>query len=448
MANDNATTSSDIVDAKSPEGKNFLSDPAVWAKRGNKIVHGNVLDLKPDTSLNVRFRAGSSYLGINFTKDTLDIPSMKQGIVDGDGIHEAILVSVRANGEKVPLRGNRRTFAGQELANDPATPAELRKALTERTPMILMSGLTPEQEQTLVNDQTQKQFLKSELVRQIIGIRKQGWSFDKIAMLLWEQMGRFSRDGLTKLAEVRDIVDPVLKREKIKLWLRGTLDNYLLWAIDLGPWMQKQLLLSEMRLDGILPASTPENPVEQPYFYTNVNSQKRVAALKKAKEADGTKFNGLMLVEGTEFKKLADEYHNIDFGNVAKTPKPETVKMLGKDVIGELKKTATSKTVQGVLSRILGEEVPDYQIRDEAAAIFETKAMLVEQYVGRLKPEMKAVIRTVFMNPDPTDFQKFLESHSEPEVPAPAPVPVTEAQPHPDAVNNETFSLTDNANAG
>lgn len=433
-----------VIDAKSAEGKNFLSDPAIWAKRGNKIIHGDVMSLRPDTRLNVRFRGGSSFLGIEFKKDTLDIPSMKQGIVDGDGIHEPILVSrreVEIDGKTeiqlVPLRGNRRTFAGQELASDPATPEALRKTLTTMTPMIILQHLTPEQEQELVNDQVSKRFLKSEIVRQIIGIRRGGWNFEKIAMLLWEQMGQFSGGaGLKKMAEVRELTDPTLKREKIKTWLRGTLDNYLLWAIDLGPWMQKQVLLSEMRLDGVLTSD-----MEQPYFYTDVNSQKRVAALKKAKEADGDKYSPLMLVEGTEFKKQADEFHNIDFGNKTTTEAVKTTKMMDKKTIEELLKSATSRTYKSVLVRVLGQESLSYTANDEVAAIFETKQMLVDQFLPRLKPEMKAIIRQVFVNPDPTDFQKFLEEHSEVETGS-----VGVGTPPGNATPvDSTFSLTDNA---
>lgn len=434
---------SKTVDVKTPEGKNFLSDPAVWAKRGNKLMHGNVLDLKPDTTLNVRFRAGSTFLGINVTKDTLDIPGMKQQIVDGDGIHEPILVSKRANNDLVPLRGNRRTFAGQELANDPTTPETLRKQLTTMTPMIVLEKLTSLQEQELINDQTQKAFLKSELVRQVIGIRKDGWSFDKIAMLLWEQMGKFTSGGLKKLAEIRELTDPTLKREKIKTWLRGTLDNYLLWAIDLGPWMQKQVLLSEMRLDNILPPGTTEAPVEQPYFYTDVNSQKRIAALKKAKEADGGKFSPLMLVEGTEFKKLADEYHAIDYGTRTNEPKPPVVKMVDKKTIEQFLQSATSAAFKSVLTRVLGQESLDYTVRDEMSAVYETKLMLVDQYLPKLKSEMKAIIRAVFVNPDPTDFQKFLEANVEPEG-KPAEGTTEEVAPSPDKVAADgSFNLND-----
>lgn len=441
-ASDTTANPINVIDVKAPDVKNFLSDPVVWVKKNHKISHGNVLDLKPDTTLNVRFREGTEFLGIKITKDTLDIPGMKQQIVDGDGIHEPIWVSKRANNDQVPLRGNRRTFAGQELASDPATPEALRKQLTTMTPMIILTGLTAEQEQAMVNDQTQKRFLKSELVRQVIGVRRAGWNFEKIAMLSWEQMGEFSRDGKKKLAEVRELTDPTLKREKIKTWLRGTLDNYLLWAIDIGPWMQTQLLLSEMRLDGLLPSTEV-----QPYFYTDVNSQKRVAALKKAKEADGDKFSPLMLIEGTDFKKIADEYHNIDFGNKAAVETVRTVKMADKKTIEELLKTATSATFRSCLTRVLGQEALDYTSRDEVAAIHETKQMLLDQFFIRLKPEMKAIVRAIYINPDPVDFQKFLEANCvEDTGTVPVGKPAGEAAPHPDVAAG-AFSLADNANA-
>lgn len=383
----------------------FKANPVAWAKKGNKLVYGSVGELKPDATLNIRFRGGSEVFGIKIEKDTLDIPGMKQQLVDGGGIQEPIYVSVRANGDKVPLRGNRRTFAGQELLADDTISADLRKALTENTPMILLHGLTPSQEQELVEDQTQKPFLRSEVVRHIFALRKQGWQFERIAMLLWETLGRFSGNA-KKVAEVRDIIDPTLKREKVKLWLRGTLDNYLIWGCDLGQWTQKQILLSEMKLDGIL----PEN-AEQPYVIMTKNSQKRVQALKKAREADGTKFSPLMLIEGSEFKKVVDGFHAEDYGTQTPQPKAVVKKMLDRKTVEGLRDTYQSQAVRAALSLVLGESVPEMQVRDDATVIFETKLTVVEQYLPRLNPEVAAIVRACLVNADPTDFQTLLEAN-------------------------------------
>lgn len=402
----------------------FKANPVAWAKKGNKIVYGNVAELKPDPLLNIRFRGGSEVFGIKIEKDTLDIPGMKQQLVDGGGIQEPILVFVRPNGDKVPGRGNRRTFAGQELLADDTISADLRKALTEHTPMILLYGLTPAQEQELVEDQTQKPFLRSEVVRHIFALRKQGWTFERIAMLLWETLGRFSGNA-KKVAEVRDIIDPTLKREKVKAWLRGTLDNYLVWGCDLGQWTQKQILLSEMKLDGVLPDNA-----EQPYVIMTKNSQKRIAALKKAREADGTKFSPLMLIDGSEFKKVADAFHAEDYGTQTPTPKAVVKKMLDRKTVEGLRDTYQSATVRAALSLVLGDPVPDMQIRDDAAVINETKVMLVEQFLPRLKPEVAAIVRACLVNADPNDFQTILEANCVPE-------------PEQPTLEGETFPLTD-----
>jgi len=384
---------------------NNTVDPVKWNAKGNKVTFGNVCDLKPDPLLNIRFRGGSEVFGIKVERDSYDLPGMKQQIVDGGGILEPITVSVRKDNTMVPLRGNRRTFAGQELAADPTTSADLRKALTERTPMILLHGLTPDEEQRLVNDQTQKKFLRSEVIRYIFSLRKQGWGFDKIAANMWETLGQFSGNA-KKIAEIRDITDPTLKRDKIKTWLRGTLDNYILWGYDLGPVIQKIILQSEMAVDGLLPKNA-----EQPYFITTKNSQKRIGALKKAKEADGSKWTGMMFAEGSEFKKVADSFHAEDYGTTAPTNKPPAVKMLDKKTLEGMKDSFSSRAVRAMIDRVLGAEVPDLTTRDEFAAVMEAKEMAVEQYLPRLRPEIAAIVRMCFVNPDPTDFQNFLASN-------------------------------------
>lgn len=412
--------------------KEFKHDAVNWAKRGNKITYGNVGDLKPDAVLNIRNKAGSQKFNITIVQDTYDLPGMRQQLVDGNGIQEPILVSLRVNGDKVPVRGNRRTFAGQELQADPTISAELRRNLTEFTPMIILSGLTLAQEQELVEDQTQKPFMRNEVVQHIFTLRKMGWTFERIAMLLWETLGRWTGNA-RKVAEVREIADPGLKREKVKTWLRGQLDNYLIWGCDLGVWVQKQIVLSEMKLDGVLPVGTTENPVEQPYIIMTKNSQKRVQALKKAREADGSKFSPLMLLDGTEFKKLADALHAEDYGTVTPVAKATMKKMADRKTVEGLRDTYQSEAVRSAFSLVLGEQVPEMQVNDDRTIIFETKLKLVEQYLPRLQPATAAIVRACMVNADPTDFQTLLEAHCIPDE-----VPAEQAEP-----GNTEFNLTE-----
>lgn len=414
MTTNNTNTNTGTANVNLNEVK---ADPVAWARRGNKIIHGNVAALKPDASLNIRHRAGTEVYGVKVEKDTYDLPGMKAGIVEMVGIQEPILVSVRKLDDKteemVPLRGNRRTFAGQELLADSTISADLRKALTEKTPMILLYGLTREQESELIQDQTQKPFLRSEVIKHIFKLRQNKWTFERIAMAMWETLGRFSGNH-KKLAEVREIQEPAAKAAKVKTWLRGTLDNYIIWGYDLGEYVRKCILLSEMKLDGSLP-----DTAEKPYFLTTKDGQKRIAALKKAKELDGTKWNGSIPVEGSEFKKTLDKFHAEDYGTKPAVTTPTQPKMMQRKDLEGIKESFSSRAVKAMIERVLGTEVADLTTADEFAGQMETKLMLVTNYLPRLTPDVATVLRLVFVNPDATDFQAFLESNCVPNDNAP-----------------------------
>lgn len=383
---------------------NLTADVVKWTHKGTKIVYGNVADLKTDEHLNIRFRMGQELFGVKVSRDTYDLPSMRIQLVDGGGIQEPIWVSVRSNKDHIVIRGNRRTLAGQELLADGTISTELRAALTERTPMILLTGLTLEQERELVNDQTQKEFLRSEVVRNVFELRRNKWDFARIATMHWERLGKFTENS-QKVREIRAIEDVGVQRAAIQKWLRGSLDNYLIWGYDLGTLVQKCILLSVMDADGLLGKND-----ERPYFNSEKNSQKRIAALRAAKKADGTKFNGQILVEGSEFKKVMDQFHAEDYGTTTKPEVPAGPKMMTRKELEGIAESFQSQAVRQTIARILGTEQPTLTVRDEFAAAQETKEMLVETYLPRLNPEVAAIIRLCFVNPDPVDFQTYLES--------------------------------------
>lgn len=390
--------------------KAFKADPIAWAKSGNKIVYGDVRKLIPLPNVNIRHRAGSELFGVKVVSDTLDISGMQIQLMEGGGINEPILVSLRKDDSMIVLRGNRRTYAGQTLADDPTTPDHIRKQLCERTPMILLKGLTIEQELQLVNDQTQKKFMRSEIVKHIYALKRMGQTYEQIVSQFWEQLTDFNKTAKSAglLAEMREMSDPVAKLAKIKAYYRGTLENYLLWAYDLGPAVQKCVLLSEARLDGV----KFEND-ERPYFDTTKNSQKRIAALRKAKEQDGTKWTGLMFADGSEFKKVADKFHAEDFGpkDPNATPATKTPKMLDRATVTALRNGFGSVAVKQALTRCLGETADELQMRDDETAVYEAKQMLVNQYLPNLRPDVAAIVRFCLVTPDMTDFTNFLEAN-------------------------------------
>ncbi len=414
-------------------GAGVAGDAIKWGAKGNKVVMCSVMDLTFDPNLNIRFRQGSEIYGMKLEKDSYDIPGMRQQLTDGFGIREPITASLRKDGSKVVLRGNRRTVAGQEMANDPLTPDALRTVLLTQTPVILLTGLTEAQERELVNDQTTKRFLRSEVVRYIFSLRRQQWNFERIALLLWETLGQFT-GNTKKIAEIRDISDAGLKREKIRSWLRGSLDCYLIWGYDLGMLVQKTILLSEMQIDGLLTDNG-----EKPYFKATTASQDRIAALKKAKEADGSKWNGMTLIEGSEFKKVFDKFHDEDYGPKTESTTVKATKMLGRGAIEGMAELFMSKVGRMLIQRILGKEQPELPTADEFCAMIETKMQLLESQLAGLNPNVAAIVRACLVNPDPEDFRRFLADNQMPASVPPVEPPADEtvAAPAGDDGNDE-----------
>ena len=390
---------------------NFINEGAELAPvnfKGQKIVYGNVEDLKPDFNLNIRYRAGTSVYGVEVKADTYDLGSLKQRVIDVGYIAEPIWVSVRKDGTKVPVKGNRRTLVGHELLADPALPKDIREALTKKTPMILLENLTAEQERKMVMDQDTKEFSRSELVRYIFGLRGDKWSSEQIAMTCWEGLGKLTGNA-KKIAEVRDTTDPAMKRAKIKTWLNGTLNGYYIKAYDLGAFVQKCTILSEMRIDGLQNTEADEKP----YFITTKDSQKRFSKLAQAKESDGTKFNGHVPVEGSEFKKVLDQFHAEDYLAVKPKTPPGSQMMKRTDIEG-MKDSFQSQCSKQMIDRILGLPAPDINVRDKQAEINESKAQILESFLGKLTPDVEAIVRKCLVDSDPVDFQSFLLKNLKP----------------------------------
>lgn len=373
----------------------------------------SVLALTVDPTLNVRMRKGSQVYGVTVNKDGYDLPTMVAQIVERGKIVEAIHVSRRKDGTNVVLRGNRRTLAGQMLLNDPGTPDELRKELT-KTRVLVFSDLTPESEREMVMDQNSKPFNRSEIIRYAWSLRQNGKSFDSIAVDNFEMWGQFGRNARTvqKLAEIRAIpeTDIATRRKAIKTWLRGTVDEYVLPAYDLGPIVQKACILSEMQLDGLL---TDQD--EKPHFYTTREGQARMKALGQAKEKDGSKWNPH--TGGEAFNALIEEYHKKDF------PAPGTVTVTEptkkRPSVAELKirmNACKSSPARMAFSIAAGNDEKEFIDRDDSLSLLEAKETLFLQYAENLNPDatvnLRDVLTQIFLRDNVLDFKQLLEKNA------------------------------------
>lgn len=406
-------------------------------KHGGSWNRMPITKLKVDLNLNIRFKKGQTTFGVTVDADTYDLPTMKLQIIDGGGIQEPIVVSEQADGSLIVLRGNRRTLAGLELDSDPATPANVKEAL-QSVPVQVYKHLTRDQEMELVEDQGQKPFLRSETVQHVWRLQARNWGFERIAMQLVEVFGKFSGNH-RKMAEIRAIPaeDVNGRRTAVKKWLRGTLDEYIMPAYKLGPRVMKACLLSEMALDGVLPTTA-----EKPEWITTKDPQKRMAALEKAKKADGSNFNPH--TGGPEFNKVIVGFRAIDYPDPTKiNPDANTTKK--RLSVAELKtrqENSRSTVAKMAFSIAQGEVEDRFQVRDDFLSLVEAKEGLAMQYLPSIKADtmvsLADAIRAFIVSESAVDFEAWLAKHAEAlSTEKPADVPKEETE------NDNLTSLTD-----
>lgn len=219
-------------------------------------------------------------------------------------------------------------------------------------------------------------------------------------------VGNFGRNTRTilALAKIRAIDADKLdeRRKAIKTWLRGTVDEYVLPAYDLGPVVQKATLLSEMLLEGM--------SEEKPHWYTTNDPQNRMKLLGQARDKDGTKWTAQL--GGENFNAQIEKFHAEDFpapGTVVKDTKK-------RPTIAELKvrmNTAKSSPARMAFSLAMGAEEKEFTNADDAVSLLEAKATLFLQYAESLDTtaEMNVgeLLTQIFLKDNVLDFKQLLE---------------------------------------
>lgn len=381
-------------------------------KKDTKFVDPTTIKIVSEN--NIRHDEGVEVFGVKPKRGTYDLPSMVRAILAvGRVIRPPVLnwrnpIKGKWPTDYVPdygiVEGNRRIRAILIILADPSVPAEMKKSILDNLRFDIYSGLTRDQEMMLINDQDSKEFLRSEVVKDVFRKRLMGLTYRQMVPMMWEQIAKLTKNT-KKIADIRQMPDGETKDLAIHTAFRGTLDCYYIWACDLGPWTQKQVMLSEMRSDGSL---TIED--EQPYFFTTVSSQVRVAALRKARKADGDKFNPYGLVEGSEFKKTADKFRAEDYPSAGSGDGPSSkTKVMAKDAIKNMGDTLFSRASKSVVDAILANEIPtDMKSADIFARQMEEKFTLFTLAKGRILSEVGIVLSKIFENPNPDDFRKWL----------------------------------------
>jgi hypothetical protein len=375
------------------------------AKLAGKVERKRIVDLKVSDTLNVRFHKGAVLNGVTIEKDSLDLPTLKASIIDLGGIVEPIWVSEQANKDLLIIRGNRRYFAGCEVYNDPNTLESVKQSL-ENVPVLVYKGLTPEQEEQMVQDQNSKPYLRSEMARHIFKLLSQGWTWKEIAAANYEKFASQSGKQASIMKEIREIPEsePAARAARIETWLKGTIKEYYENAFKMGPRVMKAVMLSEMLLDGLLTAT-----MERPEWITTSNPQQRMLKLMKARNTDGDAYSAY--TGGPEFNKVVADFQTND-------AKPKGDKSQDKGEEKALTRTASLAQSEQARSRLAtacfknaaGDETPDLFDLDDIAAQFDAKKILWEAFLVNVNQmdDLRRTLITLCLNGHVDEFNAYL----------------------------------------
>lgn len=237
---------------------------------------------------NMRLRPGNiPLLGMSWNHDTYDLPGMIADIKAAGKIREQIHVSHKTvnplTGEKGDfyevLRGYRRFLAAVEIARE-GTDANTIQGL-QSIPCLVYEGLSKEQEDALINDQTSKRFTQTEVLLEVWRRLRNGWTWYDIGTSMVEQIAT-TNGSFEQLGEYKKLQTTKERTDFIRKWLNNTLNQY--WQgvyLHGGPEVRKWLFLTYAKNDGIL----TDNEEKAPFQMTSPKWQQLFTAIREDEKA-------------------------------------------------------------------------------------------------------------------------------------------------------------------
>lgn len=255
-------------------------------KNHSEFLPINKLVARPER--NMRLRPGNiPLLGMSWNHDTYDLPGMIADIKAAGKIREQLHVSHKTvnpvTGEKGDyyevLRGYRRYLAAVEIARE-GTDANTIQGL-QAIPCLVYTGLSKDQEDALINDQTSKRFSQSEVLLEVWRRLRNGWAWYDIGTSMVEQIAAVNA-SFAQLAEYKKLATVTERTNFVRRWLNNTLNQY--WQgvyLHGGPEVRKWLFLTYAENDGIL----SENEEKAPFGMTSPKWQQLFTAIKEDEKA-------------------------------------------------------------------------------------------------------------------------------------------------------------------
>lgn len=291
---------------------------AFKAKLGT--VNPNEIQINYDLNI-MRFHGGTVE-GVD-VKDDYDIGTLLNQVIAVGHFTTPIKVTKRAGADPLVFEGHRRLLTGRKILGlgvagiaaltGDAVKAEEIVAAAAKMPAFIYDEIPDADLIYLVNDQNQQQFSDSGVVRYIWNLQEKGMPFVEIACLTYNQVARFTSNGPKKLAELRLKTDENQKRDLLKTWLKGTLDDEILKAGKLGP-VVRQIFMQKFLFRDQLTEKAPDIEL----------NRAAIAKLAQAKAADGV--NWTPSQGGPAFNMALEELKKPKESSGAKKPSTTEVK--------------------------------------------------------------------------------------------------------------------------
>lgn len=367
--------------------------------------------------LNFRFDGSNNELGLN----TTSLDELVETIKADRQILRHIVLNKEPDGTLNTLIGGRRVRSAKQIKADKDASAEVVKNM-DAIPAYVYEGLTDEQKLWIINDQDQKKFRFTELVKLIFLLFDKGLKWPEVAARVYRQYGDLTgnHDKLNDLDTIR--ADKKLWEKKLKSWLRGAIDEVYGEAYRIGGPLQKIILTEAAEKDKLIitkknaPKGTePEKLKPGPTIYL-IGNQKRLDELRKAKETDVAAGDWNAFDGGPAFQEVVEKFRKEDYEGAEKNQNP---KALGREALKGLAQTAKSKLGANLLKLAAGDKDADgkeiaWKDADAELALFEAKKLRFLQNAPKFKEEVHKVLYMAFVADDFDQFKAWMAEQMKP----------------------------------
>lgn len=375
-----------------------------------KATHKHVSIDKLIVNLSENIRHSKESGGV----DTYQLSEMVDAIKEVGHIREPIVVEEQSDGLHV-RRGFRRVGAALKIVADPKSPQALVEAMHKIPALVYKGPLTEIQRLSLINDQDNKRFKYSELLRLAFKYFKSGLKWNQVAYAMYRQWAEIT-GNVDILNEVDAISGEAAKKKRIDKWLQGTFQKILGNLYNIGPIAMDMAMVEAMEKDKLIKTkknfpTLDENQLVPGPKVLLLGKQKRLDALLVAKQVDSQRGQWIMDEGGPEFNALLEKYAKEDKeGGPAPAPKALTYADLNELAT----KTAQSQTMKSAFEHASGRTGVDWVTKDHKMAALESKEIKfnrIKELFPENSPYLKAFV--LIFEADMDAFNEWLEEQTE-----------------------------------